>query len=69
MSGTATHESHEAKAARAAAAEALHSYSKTLLQARAAGVSVPAMRLQLLKARGAACGRLLHTRTHSMAQP
>jgi len=40
---------YEVHASRAAAERALLSYSSTLLLARAAGCSVPAMRLQLLR--------------------
>jgi len=42
---------YEVHASRAAAERALLSYSSTLLLARAAGCSVPAMRLQLLRVR------------------
>jgi hypothetical protein len=44
----------EEAAAREAAAAVLLSHSLTLLHAQSAGVSVPAMRLQLLKARACA---------------
>jgi hypothetical protein len=50
--------SQEEAAERASAAEVLLSHSLLLLHAQAAGVTVPAMRLQLLRVRGARAARL-----------
>jgi hypothetical protein len=45
---------YEEKAAQDAASDVLANYSLTLLQARAAGVPAPVMRLRLMQVRGAA---------------
>jgi hypothetical protein len=55
----------EEQAAREAAAAVLLSHSLTLLHAQSAGVSVPAMRLQLLKARACAGAAAACARSHA----